>query len=160
MWEIFIYLKAWLIFICIKYIYFTIYIYFNMEAKNQHYLQVASTNKSFNAQLAVDYPAYSMVICQVLDKLKLVLLFAAQYLVEWVKTTCLLRLCVCSAIYESNVLVSAHQLKHCINIERWLNWLGTTCALNGFNAYEEFNLLTVPVSVINFGIMGKSRPND
>ncbi len=36
--------------------------------------------KSFNARLAVDYPVYSMVICQVIDKLKLVLLFAAQYL--------------------------------------------------------------------------------
>ncbi len=35
--------------------------------------------KSFNARLAVDYPIYSMVICQVIDKLKLVLLFAAQY---------------------------------------------------------------------------------
>ncbi len=41
--------------------------------------------KSFHARLAVDYPAYSMVICQVIDKLKLVLLFAAQYLTEWVK---------------------------------------------------------------------------
>ncbi len=41
--------------------------------------------KSFNARLAVDYPVYSMVICQVIDKLKLVLLFAAQYLTEWVK---------------------------------------------------------------------------
>ncbi len=30
--------------------------------------------KSFNARLAVDYPAYCMVICQVIDKLKLVLL--------------------------------------------------------------------------------------
>ncbi len=28
-----------------------------------------------------------MVICQVIDKLKLVLLFAAQYLTEWVKMT-------------------------------------------------------------------------
>ncbi len=43
--------------------------------------------KSFNARLAVDYPVYSMVICQVIDKLKLVLLFAAQYLTEWVKMT-------------------------------------------------------------------------
>ncbi len=34
-----------------------------------------------------DYPAYSMVICQVIDKLKLVLLFAVQYLTEWVKIT-------------------------------------------------------------------------
>ncbi len=40
-----------------------------------------------NAQLAVDYTAYSLVICQVIDKLKLVLLFAAQYLTEWVKMT-------------------------------------------------------------------------
>ncbi len=31
-------------------------------------------------RLAIDYPAYSMVTCQVIDKLKLVLLFAAQYL--------------------------------------------------------------------------------
>ncbi len=38
--------------------------------------------KSFNAQQAVDYPVYSMVICHVIDKLKLVLLFAAQYLTE------------------------------------------------------------------------------
>ncbi len=36
--------------------------------------------KSFNARLAIDYPAYSMVICQVIDKLKLHLLFAVQYL--------------------------------------------------------------------------------
>ncbi len=43
--------------------------------------------KSFNARLAVDYPAYSMVICQVIDKLKLVLLFAAQYLNEWEEIT-------------------------------------------------------------------------
>ncbi len=43
--------------------------------------------KSFNARLAVDYPVYSMVICQVIDKLKLELLFAAQYLTEWVKMT-------------------------------------------------------------------------
>ncbi len=43
--------------------------------------------KSFNAQLAVDYPVYAMVICQVIDKLKLVLFFAAQYLTEWVKMT-------------------------------------------------------------------------
>ncbi len=43
--------------------------------------------KSFNARLAIDYPIYSMVICQVIDKLKLVLLFAAQYLTEWVKIT-------------------------------------------------------------------------
>ncbi len=43
--------------------------------------------KSFNAWLAVDFPAYSMVISQVIDKLKLVLLFAAQYLTEWVKIT-------------------------------------------------------------------------
>ncbi len=34
-----------------------------------------SAFKSFNVQLAVDYSAYSMVICQVIDKLKLVLLF-------------------------------------------------------------------------------------
>ncbi len=32
------------------------------------------TLKSFNAQLAVDYPAYSMVICQVKDKVTLVML--------------------------------------------------------------------------------------
>ncbi len=32
-------------------------------------------------------PAYSMVIYQVIDKLKLVLLFAAQYLTKWVKMT-------------------------------------------------------------------------
>ncbi len=36
-------------------------------------------------RLAIDYPAYSMVICQVIDELKLVLLFAGQYLKEWVK---------------------------------------------------------------------------
>ncbi len=33
------------------------------------------------------YPAYSMSICQVIGKLKLALLFAAQYLNEWVKMT-------------------------------------------------------------------------
>ncbi len=43
--------------------------------------------KSFNARLTVDYPVYSMVICQVIDRLKLELLFAAQYLTEWVKMT-------------------------------------------------------------------------
>ncbi len=43
--------------------------------------------KSFKARLAVDYPVYSMVVCQVINKLKLVLLFAAQYLTEWVKMT-------------------------------------------------------------------------
>ncbi len=32
------------------------------------------TLKSFNAWLAVDYPAYSMLICQVTDKVKLVML--------------------------------------------------------------------------------------
>ncbi len=36
--------------------------------------------KSVNARLAIDYSAYSMVICQVIDKLKVILLFAAQYL--------------------------------------------------------------------------------
>ncbi len=46
-----------------------------------------STFKSFNARLAIDYPAYAIVICQVIDKLKLVLLFAAQYLTKWVKMT-------------------------------------------------------------------------
>ncbi len=46
-----------------------------------------SAFKSFNARLAVDYTAYSMVICQVKDKLKLVLLFAAQYLTKCVKMT-------------------------------------------------------------------------
>ncbi len=45
------------------------------------------SGESFNAQLAVDHPAYSMVICKVKDKLKLVLLFAVQYLTEWVKMT-------------------------------------------------------------------------
>ncbi len=34
--------------------------------------------QSLNARLAVDYPAYSMVICQVIDNLKQVLLFAVQ----------------------------------------------------------------------------------
>ncbi len=38
-----------------------------------------------SARQAVDYPTFSMVICQVIYKLKLVLLFAAQYLTEWVK---------------------------------------------------------------------------
>ncbi len=46
-----------------------------------------SAFKSFNARLAIDNPAYAIVICQVIDKLKLVLLFAAQYLTEWVKMT-------------------------------------------------------------------------
>ncbi len=46
------------------------------------YILVLSIDKkkSFNARLAVDYPVYAMVICQVIDKLKLVLFFAAQYL--------------------------------------------------------------------------------
>ncbi len=43
--------------------------------------------KSFNTRLAVDYPTYSMVICQVIDKLKQALLFAALYLTEWVQMT-------------------------------------------------------------------------
>ncbi len=64
----------------------------DMEAKNrltrsEGWLPLQSAFKSFNARLAVDYPAYAMVICQVIDKLKLVLLFAAQYLTEWVKMT-------------------------------------------------------------------------
>lgn len=47
--------------------------------KIMHYVRVLRLHvvhlKSFNAQLAIDYPAYSMVICQVIDKLKLVLLY-------------------------------------------------------------------------------------
>ncbi len=48
--------------------------------------------------------------------------------------------CVCVYVCASEwgVLVSVHQLKQRINMERWLNWLGTTCALNGCTA-------TVPV---------------
>ncbi len=57
-----------------------------------------------------------MIICQVIDKLKLVLLFAVQY-----NASCV------------------HQLKQRINIERRLNWLGTTCAVNGFTAYLPAN---------------------
>ncbi len=61
----------------------------DMEAKNRPIAQGGCLRevhlKSFNARLAIDYPVYSMVICQVIDKLKLVLLFAAQYLTEWVK---------------------------------------------------------------------------
>ncbi len=62
----------------------------NVEAKNcpthsSGRLPPRSAFKSFNAQLAVDYPAYAMVICQVIDKLKLVLLFAVQYLTGRVK---------------------------------------------------------------------------
>ncbi len=56
----------------------------DVEAKNH---PTQSAFKSFNARLAVDYPTYSMVICQVIDNLKHVLLFAAQYLTEWVKMT-------------------------------------------------------------------------
>jgi len=44
----------------------------NAEAKNPK-----PHLKSFNAQQVIDYPTYSMVICQVIDKLKLVLLFVA-----------------------------------------------------------------------------------
>ncbi len=63
-----------------------------MEAKNRPtrsggWLPPRRAFKSFNARLAVDYPVYAMVICQVIDKLKLVLLIAAQYLTEWVKMT-------------------------------------------------------------------------
>ncbi len=36
-------------------------------------------------------------------------------------------------------VVSVHQLKQLINMERWLNGLGTTCALNGFTAYLPAN---------------------
>ncbi len=53
----------------------------------KRWLPPQSALKSYNARLAIDYPAYSMVICQVKDKLKLVLLFAVQYLTEWVKIT-------------------------------------------------------------------------
>ncbi len=60
----------------------------DVETKN-HTMRSGVHLKSFNARLAVDYPAYSMVICQVINKLKLVLLFAAQYLTEWVKKTLL-----------------------------------------------------------------------
>ncbi len=64
----------------------------DVKAKNRPtlssgWLPPRSALKSFNARLAVDYPTYSMVICQVIDKLKLVLLFAVQYLNEWVKMT-------------------------------------------------------------------------
>ncbi len=58
----------------------------DVEAKNRP-TRSGGALKSFNARLAVDYSVYSMVICQVIDKLKLVLLFAAQYLTEWVKMT-------------------------------------------------------------------------
>ncbi len=44
----------------------------DVEAKN-HPTQSEVQLKSFNARQALDYPAYSMVICQVIDKLKLVL---------------------------------------------------------------------------------------
>ncbi len=68
------------------------------------WLPPRSALKSFNARLAVDYPAYSMVICQVIDKLKLVLLFAAQYLTDWVKITVFrqLRLVSTSILPASN----------------------------------------------------------
>ncbi len=64
----------------------------DVEAKNRPtrsggWLPPRSALKSFNARLAVYNPAYSMVNCQVKDKLKLVLLFAAQYLTGWVKMT-------------------------------------------------------------------------
>ncbi len=58
----------------------------DVEAKNRLTRSEVHLN-SFNARLVVDYPVYSMVICQVIDKLKLVLLFAAQYLTESVKIT-------------------------------------------------------------------------
>ncbi len=48
-------------------------------------LPLQSAFKLFNAQLAIDYPAHAMVICQVIDKVKLVLLFAGQYLTRSVK---------------------------------------------------------------------------
>ncbi len=38
-----------------------------------------------NARLADDYPAYSVVICQFIDRLKLILLFAVQYLTRRIK---------------------------------------------------------------------------
>ncbi len=46
-----------------------------------------------------------------------------------------LSLCVCVCAREREmyvclcVCVCVHQLKHCINMERWLNWPGTTCAV-------------------------------
>ncbi len=62
--------------LCIMLYYIILYylyaILFDVEAKNH-----PMWSGSFNARLAVDYPAYSMVICQVIDKLKLVLLFAS-----------------------------------------------------------------------------------
>ncbi len=60
----------------------------DVEAKNRP----TWSGESFKAQLAVDHPAYSMVICKVKDKLKLVLLFA-QYLTEWVKMTVIFITC-------------------------------------------------------------------
>ncbi len=48
-------------------LYYLYGILFDVEAKNH-----PTRSGSFNARLAVDYPAYSMVICQVIDKLKLV----------------------------------------------------------------------------------------
>ncbi len=43
---------------------------FNARRGGKEWLPLRSALKSFNARLAVDYPAYSMVICQVIDKLK------------------------------------------------------------------------------------------
>ncbi len=60
---------------------------FNARRGGKEWLPSAKCIKILYARLAVDYPAYSMVICQVIDKLKLVLLFAAQYLTKWVKMT-------------------------------------------------------------------------
>ncbi len=39
-------------------------------------------------------------------------------------------MCLCT----SDVLVSVQQLKQHIKMQRRLNWLGTTCAVNGFTA--------------------------
>jgi len=55
--------------------------------RNGGWLPLQSVLKSFNARLVIDYLTNSMVICKVIDKLKLVLLSAAQYLTEWVKMT-------------------------------------------------------------------------
>ncbi len=44
------------------------------------------------------------------------------------------RVCVhvCVCVSEWCMLFSVHQLKQLINIKRWLNWFGTTCALTSY----------------------------
>ncbi len=69
--------------------------------------------------------------------LKMLIIFAGLFLghlpsYRQVKTSIVCMcvcVCVCVCVCEGCVLVGVHQLKRRINMELWLNWPGTTCAV-------------------------------